>query len=146
MSEVSKVHTGPSIQSNVTRVKGVESSSICTIRAVMLFMSKVSKVAQNNWGLYYLCMSKVLKEHTHVFTHNFLNIQLIFNPQKVLESWDLGLFNHTIKCYLCQRCWRLFWPSTPLTCFNIHSIWWHGSKALSLSFPKLFLDWKSSKY
>ena len=25
---------------------------------------------------------------THIFTHNFLNIQLIFNLQKVLESWD----------------------------------------------------------
>ena len=48
MSEVSKVHTGPSIQSNVTHVEGVERSSICTIRAVMLCMSKVSKVAQNN--------------------------------------------------------------------------------------------------
>ena len=46
MSEVSKVHTGPSIQSNVTHVKGVESSSIYTIRTVMLYMSKVSKVAQ----------------------------------------------------------------------------------------------------
>ena len=43
MLEVSKVHTGPSIQSNVTQVEGVESSSIYT---VMLCMSKVSKVAQ----------------------------------------------------------------------------------------------------
>ena len=48
MSEVSKVHKGPSVQSNVTHVKGVESSSICTIRAVMLCMSKVLKLAQNN--------------------------------------------------------------------------------------------------
>ena len=32
-----------------------------------------------------LSMLEVLKEHTHVFTHNFLNIQPIFNPQKVLE-------------------------------------------------------------
>ena len=24
----------------------------------------------------------------HIFAHNFLNIQLIFNPQKVLESSD----------------------------------------------------------
>ena len=32
----------------------------------------------------------------HIFAHNFLNVQLIFNPKKVLESWDLGLFNHTI--------------------------------------------------
>ena len=29
---------------------------------------------------------KVLKEHTHDFTHNFLNIQPIFNLQKVFKS------------------------------------------------------------
>ena len=28
------------------------------------------------------------KTHPHVSAHNFLNIQPIFNPQKVLESWD----------------------------------------------------------
>ena len=47
MLEVSKVHRELSVQSNVTHVKGVESSSICTIRAVMLCMSKVLKVAQH---------------------------------------------------------------------------------------------------
>ena len=33
-----------------------------------------------------------------------LNIQLIFNPQKVLESWDWGIFNHTINtiCWYCR--------------------------------------------
>ena len=36
------------------------------------------------------------RAYTHIFAHNFLNIQLIFNPEKVLESWDLELFNHTI--------------------------------------------------
>ena len=46
MLEVSEVHTGPSTQSYVTHVEGVKSSSIYTIRAVMLCMSKVSKVAQ----------------------------------------------------------------------------------------------------
>ena len=53
MSEVSKVHTGLSLQSYVTHVEGVESSSIYTIRAVMLCMSKVLKEAQN--GLEHLC-------------------------------------------------------------------------------------------
>ena len=46
MLEVSKVHMGLSIQSNVTDVEGVKSSSIYTVRAVMLCMSKVLKVAQ----------------------------------------------------------------------------------------------------
>ena len=36
MPEVSKVHTGLSIQSYVTHVESVKSSSIYTIRAVML--------------------------------------------------------------------------------------------------------------
>ena len=40
------MHAGPSIQSNVTHVEGVKSSSIYTIRAFMLCMSKVLKVAQ----------------------------------------------------------------------------------------------------
>ena len=35
--------------------------------------------------------------YTHIFAHNFPNIQRIFNPEKVLESWDSELFNHTIK-------------------------------------------------
>ena len=38
---------------------------------------------------------KTVKTHPHIPAHYFLNIQLIFNPQKVLESWDWGLFNHT---------------------------------------------------
>ena len=47
MSKVSKGHTGLRIQSYVTHVKGVESSSLYTIRAVMPCMSKVLKEAQN---------------------------------------------------------------------------------------------------
>ena len=53
MSDVSKVYTGLSIQSYVTHVKGVKSSSIYTIRAVMPCMSKLLKEAQN--GLEHLC-------------------------------------------------------------------------------------------
>ena len=37
------------------------------------------------------------RTYTHIYAHNFLNIQSIFNPQKVLESWDLELSNHTIQ-------------------------------------------------
>ena len=44
MLEVLKVHTGPSIQSNVTHVKGVESAYRAPKYRVMLLMSEVSKV------------------------------------------------------------------------------------------------------
>ena len=37
------------------------------------------------------------RTYTHIFAHNFLNIQPIFIPQNVLRSWDLELFNYTIK-------------------------------------------------
>ena len=47
------MHRKLSIQSNVTHVKGVKSSSINTIRAVMLCMSKVLKEVQNS--LIHLC-------------------------------------------------------------------------------------------
>ena len=51
-----------------------------------------------------------IKTHPHIPAHKFLNIQWIFNPQKVLESLDSGLFNHTIntrchgacKLYACR--------------------------------------------
>ena len=47
------MHRELSIQSNVTHVKGVESSSIYTIRDAMPHTSKVSKEVQN--GLTHLC-------------------------------------------------------------------------------------------
>ena len=79
----------------------------------------------------------------HVFAHNFLNMQLIFNPQKVLESWDLGLSSHTIKCYVCRSMSEVLKVEITFDTFNIDTIWWYGWKDLSLSFPKLFADWKS---
>ena len=42
------------IQSNLTHVRGVKSSSLYTTRSVMLCMSKVSKEVQN--GLTHLCL------------------------------------------------------------------------------------------
>ena len=57
MSEVLKLmfltFTQHCIQSNVTHVKGVESSSIYTIRAIMLCTLKVSKEAQNGLTMHY---------------------------------------------------------------------------------------------
>ena len=37
------------------------------------------------------------RTYRHINAHNFLNIQPIFNLQKVLESWDLELSNHIIQ-------------------------------------------------
>ena len=101
------------------------------------------------------------RTYKHIFAPNFLNIQLIFNPEKVLESWDSGLSNDAIKSYVCWRISKmskidqvhlravmLFMSETSeiIIIFNKHRIWWYGWKVLSLSFLKLFLDWKSVNY
>ena len=43
------------------------------------------KIDQIHLRAVILCMLKMGKEHTHILAHNFLNIQPIFNPQKVLK-------------------------------------------------------------
>ena len=44
----------------------------------------------------YICRHCWYKTHPHISAHNFLNIQPIFNLQKVMESWDWGLCNQIL--------------------------------------------------
>ena len=63
----------------------------------MLGMLKVVFAAVNRVMLLMWEVSKVNSfMYLHIFAHNFLNIQWIFNPKKVLESWDSVLFNCTM--------------------------------------------------
>ena len=86
------------------------------LKAVMLCMSKMLKMGKEHTHTFMLttqilcilkhvedvedrsnapkgCNAMYVKDvedgkrtHRHIYAHNFLNIQLIFNPQKVLES------------------------------------------------------------
>ena len=60
----------------------------------------------------------------HIFAYNFLDIQPIFNPQKVLESWDLELSNHTIKYYVCQSMLEVSKVEITFDTSDIDTIWW----------------------
>ena len=60
-------------------------NTVQKIKAV-LKMSKIDKVHIRDVMLCMLKMSEMLKIYKHVFAHNFLNIQRIFNPEKVLKS------------------------------------------------------------
>ena len=51
-----------------------------------------------------ICQNSQYKTHSHIPAHNFLNIQPIFNLQKVLERGNCGLFSHTNKYYICRTC------------------------------------------
>ena len=140
MSKGSKKALTVLIVTLVTHVERVESGvcDLCTqYRYIQCYVKRVKRVK----GLCY-----VETRDKHIFAHNFLNIQAIFNPKKVLESWDLDLSNLTIQCHVYWRGQKLFWLSTPSTWFNIHCIGWYSWKGLSLSFPKLFSDWKLLEY
>ena len=52
---------------------------------VMLSMSKMSKIDQIHLRAVMLCRNVKGRKitYTHIFAYNFLNIQLIFNLQKV---------------------------------------------------------------
>ena len=81
-------------------------------------------------------------------SQNFLRIENQLNIKKVMSkdvcvcSFPIfDIFNiHSITALMCI--WSIF-DIFDMLCFNIHSIWWYGWKALSLSFSKLFADWKS---
>ena len=71
----------------------------------MLFVDTVDMKIKACNAFNAICQSIRYKTHSHISADNFLNIQPIFNPQKVLERWDWGLFNH-IKYYICRHCWH----------------------------------------
>ena len=53
-----------------------------------------------------LFMSTLLiQTHPHIPAHNFLNIQLIFNPQKVFRKLRLRAFQQYHQYYICRYCW-----------------------------------------
>ena len=66
MKEVSKVHTGPSIQSNVTHIEGVKSAYRVPQYRAILLMSEVSKVHGVSQYRVMLLMSKVSKVAQYV--------------------------------------------------------------------------------
>ena len=89
---------------------------------IILCMLKMSKIDQIHLRAVMLCMSKHVEDvkdylqhlrHALIYTvfdgmvekpsvlafQNFFRIE---NPL-ILESWDSGLFNHTIKCYICRH-------------------------------------------
>ena len=77
-------------------VKGMLRWSIQKIKAMllcieyaMLFVNTVDmkiKTCNALNAIFVETVDTTLKTHPHIPAHNFLNIQPIFNPQKVLES------------------------------------------------------------
>ena len=79
-------------------LKGPKEALTVLIVTHVTHVKRVESVLCIKWPL--ASQKYAVKVH-NIFTHNFLNIQPIFQSQKVFESWDLDLSNHTIKCYVC---------------------------------------------
>ena len=63
----------------------------------VIYVEDIKDRSNTPKGWYAMYVKDGKRTYTHIFAHNFLNIQPIFNLEKVLESWDLELMNHTIK-------------------------------------------------
>ena len=80
----------------IQRIKAV----LLYIVYVILFVDTVNtkiKACNALNAMIVKAVNATVKTHPHIPAHNFLNIQLIFNPQKVLER----LYH---QCYICQYC------------------------------------------
>ena len=56
---------------------------------------------------YIQCYGEMVKTNDiHIFAHNFLNIQLIFNQKKVLESWDLEYLTISPNVVYVEAFWK----------------------------------------
>ena len=75
---------------------------------------------------------------------NFLQIENQLNIKKVMGRYVWMCFVLTALTYIALSALEILMPSVDSV--NMYSIWWYGLKALSLSFPKLFADWKSVEY
>ena len=84
-------------------------------------VSKESKGALTVLIVTHVAHVERVKRSLNSFTHNFLNIQPIFNPQKILESWDLDLPNHTNAIYV--KGVKSYFDFRPL---------WHASTYIAL--------------
>ena len=76
MSKGSKEALRVLIVTHVERVKSGVFGLYTQYRYIQCYVKRVER----------LCYVEI--KDIHIFAHNFLNIQAIFNPKKVLESWD----------------------------------------------------------
>ena len=88
------------IKGHVETVNTKDQTMLLCIEYGILFVKTVNtKIKARNAlnAMFVETVDTTLKTHPHIPAQTFLNIQPIFNPKKVLESWGWGLFNHTIN-------------------------------------------------
>ena len=129
MSKGSKAALTVQIVTHVTHDEGVERSFNSSNSYSCYSCRKGQKITLCTQYRYIQCyververLCYVEKKDIHIFAHNFLNIQAIFNLKKVLESCDLDLSNHTIQCNVCQSMLKGSKVKITFNPFDIHDI------------------------
>ena len=94
-------------------IQRINAMLLCIVYAILFVNIVDMKIKARNAlnAMLVGIVNATVKTHPHIPTHNFLNIQSIFNLKKVLESWDWGIFKYTIKYYICWHCWYKLWHS-----------------------------------
>ena len=72
---------------NAIYVKDVEDRSPCILKHVEDVKDR-SNTHKGCNAMYVKDVEDGNRTYTHIFANSFLIIQLMFNPQKVLRSWD----------------------------------------------------------
>ena len=68
--------------------KRIKAMLLCIVYAILFVDTVNMKIKAHNAlnAMFVETVDTTVKIHPHIPAHNFLNIQLIFNPKKVLES------------------------------------------------------------
>ena len=107
----------------------IKAMQLCIVYAILFVDTVDMKIKACNAlnAMFVDTVDTTVKTHPQIPAHNFLNIQLIFNLKKALESWDWGLFNYTIKYYICWHCYlgliRHFRRLTSIRSADVHFVW-----------------------
>ena len=145
-------------QSNVKGVEGILYRFQCIKCYVMVLCQRCRRWCWAKMCVYVLFPSSTLHSITVLMciwsisdifisaSQNFLQIENWLNIKKVMCVYVLFPPSTSLTYIALQPLGVFDLSSTSSTCFNIHSISWYGWKALSLSFSKLFVDWKSVEY
>ena len=69
-------------------IQGIKAMLLCIEDGILFVDTVDTKIKASNAlnAMFVDTVDTTVKTHPHIPVHNFLNVQWIFNPQKILES------------------------------------------------------------
>ena len=114
-------------------IDSVDIDSIECIRDPCLVSTVLTNIVLMLW----------LKSPESQLSKTFCRLKIHWKLRKLWAQMCMS-FVSTVSTYIALNASEILMPSVDSV--NIYNIWWYGWKALSLSFSKLFADWKSVEH